>query len=133
MSISGSCLCGGVRYEVSSPLTQCRSLSLHNVSPAISAAFCTAAGVDPDCFHWLAGQELVSQFQSSPEVCRIFCKICGSNLGIMQNGKVSMVSLGTVSGDPGVRPVDHIFVGSKAPWYEITDQLSQYQEWAPSD
>ena len=133
MSISGSCLCGGVRYEVSSPLTSAGHCHCTMCRQQSGAAFCTAAGVDPDCFHWLAGQELVSQFQSSPEVCRIFCKICGSNLGIMQNGKVSMVSLGTVSGDPGVRPVDHIFVGSKAPWYEITDQLPQYQEWAPSD
>ena len=38
------------------------------------------------------------------------------------------LALGTLDDDPGVRPVDHIFVGSKAPWYEITDDLPQHRD-----
>jgi hypothetical protein len=41
------------------------------------------------------------------------------------------VVLATVDGDPGVRPGEHIFVGSKAPWYEIVDALPQYEAWPP--
>ena len=36
------------------------------------------------------------------------------------------VALGTLDGDPGVRPSLHIFVGSKAPWYEIADDLPKH-------
>jgi hypothetical protein len=32
--------------------------------------------------------------------------------------------------DPGIRPSAHIFVGSKAPWFTITDDLPQYREHA---
>ncbi len=33
--------------------------------------------------------------------------------------------------DPGVRPSAHIFVGSKAPWYEVHDELPRFEEWPP--
>lgn len=47
------------------------------------------------------------------------------------SGKVTELVLGTVDGDPGVRPGKHVLVGSKAPWYEITDALPQFEEWPP--
>ena len=43
------------------------------------------------------------------------------------------IAAGGIDGDPGVRPSRHIFVGSKAPWYEITDTLPQHQEFPPDD
>jgi hypothetical protein len=39
--------------------------------------------------------------------------------------------MGGVDGDPGGRPSGHIFVGSKAPWYEIADDLPQHEEYPP--
>ena len=50
---------------------------------------------------------------------------------VAHDGKVSEVTLGTVDGDPGARPSAHIFVGSKAPWHDITDTLPQHPEWPP--
>ena len=41
------------------------------------------------------------------------------------------LALATLDDDPGVRPVAHLFVASKAPWFEITDDLPQYPEYAP--
>jgi hypothetical protein len=41
------------------------------------------------------------------------------------------VAPGTVDGDPGVRPGEHIVVGSRAAWYEIADALPQFEEWPP--
>lgn len=43
------------------------------------------------------------------------------------------VTLGAVTGYPKVRPEAHIFPGPKAPWYEITDNLPQFEEWQPED
>jgi hypothetical protein len=54
-----------------------------------------------------------------------------SPLVATHSGKVMEVVLGTVDGDPGVRPGEHIFVGFKAPWYEISDTLPQFEEWPP--
>lgn len=47
------------------------------------------------------------------------------------DGRV-FVPAGNFENDPGVRPQLHVFVGSKAPWYEITDDLPQYVETPPS-
>lgn len=30
---------------------------------------------------------------------------------------------------PAIHPTKHIFVGSKAPWFEITDNLPQFEEY----
>ena len=46
----------------------------------------------------------------------------------MRNGAYVHVAMGTLRDDPTIRPTAHIFVGSKAPWFEITDRLPQYQE-----
>jgi hypothetical protein len=37
--------------------------------------------------------------------------------------------LGSIDENPGRRPQAHIFVGSKAPWFEITDNLPQFREF----
>jgi len=41
------------------------------------------------------------------------------------------IALATLDDDPGVRPACHSFVRSKAPWFEITDELPQYPEYPP--
>jgi len=34
--------------------------------------------------------------------------------------------MGTLDDDPGVTPLFHVYVDSKAPWYDITDSLPQF-------
>ena len=40
------------------------------------------------------------------------------------------VAMGSLVDPPTIRPTAHIFVGSKAPWFEITDDLPQFDEYA---
>jgi len=40
--------------------------------------------------------------------------------------------MGTLDDDPGIRPQMHIFVGSKAPWFDIADELPQHEEYPPA-
>ena len=40
---------------------------------------------------------------------------------------------GLLDGDPGVRISSHIFVGSKASWCEINDDIPKHEEWAPGE
>ena len=131
-SISGRCLCGGIRYEITGEITGAGHCHCAMCRQQSGAAFMTAGFVAPGEFHWTEGEDLIAHYESSPGAFRIFCKVCGSNLGAMEDEQVILIFLGTVSGDPGIRPAEHIFVASKAPWHEITDDLPQYGEFPPS-
>lgn len=57
------------------------------------------------------------------------CKLCGSLLySLVRDGTFVHVAMGTLVDDASIRPNKHIFVGSKASWYTITDDLPQYPE-----
>jgi hypothetical protein len=129
--ITGSCLCRAVRYECSDPT---HSVNCHcsRCRKSNGAAFATVLRVPLASFRIVAGEGSLARYESSPGCERTFCKVCGSNLFSLRSalGRVH-VRLGTVDGDPGVRPTAHVFVGSKAPWYEITDELPQHEEGLP--
>ena len=132
MEIRGSCLCGAVSYEIIGSFKIMGNCHCSICRKSHGAAFATWGIVDPDEFRWTSGEEFLKAYESSPGRQRCFCKRCGSPLVSMHSGKVGEVVIGTVDGDPDMRPSEHIFVGSKAPWFEITDGLPQHVEW-PSD
>ena len=134
MTIRGSCLCGGVQYEILGKLCDAAMCHCSKCRRTLGAAFGTYARVAAGEFQWLSGEDLIATHESSPSVHRCFCRRCGSPVGAVvgEGRKLSWVTLGTVIGDPGLRPVAHIFVGSKAPWHEITDDLPQFDEWPPA-
>ena len=133
MLINGACLCGAIRYEIDAPLRDAGHCHCVMCRKAHGAAFATYASVDPANFGWTAGEHLVSFYESSQNAGRVFCGVCGSIIGGAENGKITSVTLGTIDGDPGVKPRSHIFVGSKAPWHDITDDLPRFDEWPPGD
>ncbi len=132
MTLQGICTCGRVRYEIQGTLQDLAYCHCSVCRRTLGAAFGTYARVVAERFTWVAGEDDIKGYESSPTVFRCACGTCGSPLGARaEDGSLSWVTLGTVSGDPGVRPVAHIFVGSKARWYEITDDLPQFDEWPP--
>jgi len=133
MPINGGCLCASVRYEIVTQLIDAGNCHCSMCRKEHGAAFATYASVDPGDFRWTCGEEFVSYYECSPKACRMFCRVCGSTLGGTDDGQITSVTLGTIDGDPGIRPRSHIFVGSKAPWHEITDALPQFEEWPPGD
>jgi hypothetical protein len=131
VTIRGSCLCGLVSYEITGSFRGSGHCHCSRCRKSHGAAFATWAHVDPEQFRWISGVESIERYESSPGLERCFCTKCGSPLVATHSGKVREVVLGTVDGDPGVRPSEHIFVGSKAPWYEIADALPQFEKWPP--
>jgi hypothetical protein len=63
-----------------------------------------------------------------------FCTRCGGGAprANRERGFVSAPA-GTLDTDPGIRPIAHIYVGSKAPWFEITGDVPQYAEMPPGN
>ena len=131
--LKGSCLCGGVRYEIDGPLDGARNCHCSICRKAHGAAFRSRAGVLAKDFRWVSGEQLITWYESSPGNHRGFCGRCGSPLlsRFDSRPKVYGLPLGCLDSDPGVRPELHLFVGSKAPWFEITDALPRHQEFPP--
>ena len=130
--IRGSCLCGAVRFEVGGApqfINHCHCSMCRKVHGAAFGSFLHADGRG---FRWLAGEDQVQNYSSSPGNMRAFCKTCGSSMPVLEEeGAHVIVPAGSLDGDPQVRPVVHIHVASKAPWFEITDALPQFPEFPP--
>jgi hypothetical protein len=125
----GSCLCGAVRYEITAPLGTVGHCHCAMCRKAHGAAFSTNAVVPTDALTVTSGAALISQYASSPNRRKCFCSQCGSQLFIRRLDKpqITVVTLGTLDGDPQTRPERHVFVASKAPWYEIDEALPQFK------
>ncbi|MCG8428969.1 MAG: GFA family protein [Chromatiales bacterium] len=131
----GSCLCGGVQYEITGQLGDITHCHCTTCRKAHGAAFSSVAAVQIKDFNCLEGSEFLKSFQSSPGKRRYFCSNCGSHIYAHREEQEHYVlRLGTLDDDPEVRPVNHIWVSLKAPWYEIAEdaQLPQFSEW-PDD
>ena len=131
--IRGSCLCGNVRYEISGALDRLLHCHCSQCRKAHGAAFGTYARVKRADFRFFAGEREVASYASSPGVRRTFCQRCGASLQFIRDSKPEAiwVTAGTLDDDPDIRPSHHIFVGSKAPWFEIADGLPQYERGLP--
>lgn len=130
IKLTGKCLCGAIAYEINGelgPIVNCHCSMCRRWH---GAAFRTRCTVERKNFKWLKGEEHLSNYHSSEKVIKTFCKICGSNLISMYEDVSDYIGLpiGGLEQDPGQRPIANIFVASKAPWYEITDNLPQYEE-----
>ena len=132
MTIKGGCLCGGVHYEVSGQLFNAGNCHCTMCRRQHGAAYSTYAQFKPDNFSWASGEDLVKVYATQSGGGWCFCGECGSTLAGTENGKITCVTLGTVEGDPGVRPESHEFVGSMAAWHTITDELPQFAAAAPT-
>jgi len=132
VTIKGGCLCGRVRYEITGPLFDADNCHCSMCRRQHGAAYSTYAEINPGDFKWLSGEDYVKVYETLAGAGWCFCSECGSSLAGTEEGRITTVTLGTVEGDPGVKPESHIFVGSKAQWHEINDDLPQFEE-RPSD
>lgn len=126
--LRGSCLCGGIRYEITGELEQPLNCHCSMCRKATGAAFRSRARVRTAAFRWVAGEQLLTRYESSPGHVRTFCRVCGSTLvTFFPNSPEALgLAMGTLDDDPGAEPRLHVYVASKAPWHEITDSLPRF-------
>ena len=131
--ITGGCLCGKVRYEVTGPFLRAGHCHCSRCRKHSGAAVSTQGRVRREEFRLVSGEESVRVYRPGAGAVKAFCASCGSSLfgGTWPGGPEVSIRLGSVDGDPGIRPQYHTFVDSRAPWDEITDDLPQYPGTRP--
>lgn len=126
--LQGRCLCGAVKFTVADKFqyalychcSECRRFS--------GSLFSVQGGVNGDQLTIDKGTDKIVRYQKTEQSTLCFCEVCGSSLFVEkpQWGKVH-IRYGVLEPMPALQPQAHIFVGSKVPWYEITDGLPQYE------
>jgi hypothetical protein len=130
--IEGTCLCGALRYEIDGPLTSMMNCHCSMCRKQHGTAFATYVVAPASGFRWIAGEDEVARYRSSPQGTRSFCRRCGSvaPTALPAMGVV-FAPAGNLRGELGLRPEGHMFVGSKAPWHTIADHLPQHEVYPP--
>ncbi|MFN8625115.1 MAG: GFA family protein [Candidatus Binatia bacterium] len=125
----GSCLCGQVAYVVSAPPQRAVYCHCSRCRRTCSAAFASILFAP---MRYTRGEDRLAMY-TLPDAKRFsyaFCRVCGSPLPRPDpSGGICGIQMGSLDDDPGMRPQAHIFVGSKAPWDDITDDLPRYARY----
>ena len=127
--ITGSCLCGEVKYQFTGPTKMFQYCHCTRCRKITGSAHASNIIISPDQFQWLKGKESVGRFEvpDAKYFASSFCKKCGSSLPwLTKNGKALIVPAGTLDDDPKVKPKHNIYFADKAPWYEEACELAKY-------
>lgn len=126
--LRGGCVCGAVAFEVTDAFRYAGYCHCSRCRRRTGSAFSAFAGIASDQLQVTAGAEQLLRV-GGDEACCFFCRHCHCPLyHLFAPRKLVHVQLGALSDAPSKKPDQHIFVGSKAPWYEITDTLPQWAE-----
>jgi hypothetical protein len=133
--ILGKCLCEKVQYEIAGQLGPIFNCHCSKCRRWHGAAFRTRASIDKSQLIWLSGKDNVSAFRSSDDVTKYFCTTCGSPLHSTYEDRPNVVGipLGGLEGLGNVQAQAHIFTANKASWYQINDDLPQFEQWPESE
>ena len=129
--ITGRCECAKVQYEADCEIKDFCHCHCSICRRLHGAAFASWAGISRDKFTYVTGGDNLRIYSFSENADSIFCEYCGSRLLVDFKPEADMlyITLGTVDGEVDCPPGFHQFVGSKAPWFEIHDDLPQYEGW----
>ncbi len=128
---TGSCLCGGIRFAIDSPLQPIQVCHCSLCRKAQGGPFATNIPVELSCFHFLSGEDLLVPYHSSPDKQRCFCSRCGSPIFSRKESLPNIVRVraGLINEPLPVKLEFHAFVGSKCNWWDIDDNIPQFQEF----
>jgi hypothetical protein len=122
-SLIGSCLCGGVRFEVTEPfvtLSYCHCTNCKKLSGGGGTANGRARTA---AIRVVEGESLLHTYQPLEGTAKTFCSVCGSNLfgGGWPEFEEASVRLSAIDSPLGQRPEVHNYVRSVAPWETLPD------------
>jgi hypothetical protein len=125
--LTGECFCRAVRYAVPDAFEYALNCHCSGCRRTTGSAFKPFAGIPRDRFSVISGEDnLMIHGEATNHDAH--CRRCGSLLySLVRGGAFVHIAMGTLVDSPSIRPTAHIFVGSKAPWFSITDDLPQYE------
>ena len=127
--LAGKCFCGAVQYEVADAFLYAMNCHCSNCRRTTGSAFKPFAGIEREKLAVTQGRDKLMIY-GDDKTNNTHCHQCGSLLfSVVRDGAFVHVAMGTLVDAPSIRPNRHIFVGSKAPWFAITDDLPQHQEF----
>jgi hypothetical protein len=123
VTLQGSCLCGGVRFEVTEPFERVSYCHCTNCKKISGGTGTVSGRARTQAIHVLEGAELVHTFEPVEGTAKTFCRECGSNLfgGGWPASEYASVRLSALDAPFHRRPEVHIFVRSVAPWETLPD------------
>ena len=121
--LAGGCLCGAIRYEITAPFTSAGYCHCKHCQRRTGTGSSANGRVPRESFRISGGAEHLRSFTPASGVPKHFCVLCGSAMfsGDPSADAQVAVRLGTVDGDPGIRPQFRQFVGSAVCWEQIPD------------
>jgi hypothetical protein len=134
LPLTGGCLCGGVRFEVTEPLVSAGYCHCTRCQRRTGTAASVQARIAPGSLRIVQGEELVRSYEPPDGFAKLFCSACGSSLFSRhpERPEVMSVRLGAFDEDPGVRPSYRQFVAYAVPWEPIPDDgVDRFDEARP--
>ena len=128
--MKASCLCGQVEFEIKAPFISASYCHCGQCRKSHAASL-VAYGVSLKSeIEWLSGKKRIRRFASSERARRGFCKDCGTHLYFYNKDHPNHmdIPLAIVDGEPNITPDCHIFVSCKSNWYDILDDLPQFEK-----
>jgi hypothetical protein len=121
--LQGGCLCGAVRFEITAPLLSAGYCHCTRCQRRTGTGSSANGRVPREGFRMLQGAERLRAFAPPTGVPKLFCVSCGSALfsGDPFSDREVAVRLGTLDGDPGIRPQYRQFTDNAAVWEPIPD------------
>lgn len=133
MKNTGSCLCKRITFEVDKfqgPIGHCHCTMCQKFHGAAFSTFVEAKKAD---LHWCSGEELLKAYRADNESVRTFCTCCGSSLlfesKYNHNEDTIEIALAAFDCIEALDVDAHIYVESKASWYDINDALPQFRQY----
>jgi hypothetical protein len=129
--LTGGCLCGAVRFEITGPMLNAGYCHCTRCQRRTGTAASAQARIEGSSLRLLEGEELLKAYRPAKGFEKIFCGECGASLFSRNpdDHEQMSVRLGAIDGDPGIRPAWHQFVAYAAPWEPIPDDgLPRFEE-----
>jgi hypothetical protein len=129
---TGQCSCGAFQYRLDGSLGPIANCHCRSCRRAHGAAFATGAVVRSAELKVTAGEDCLREYPMS-NGARYFCARCGGRLfkRSASNPGITILMVTSLNDEPEAGPIMHFHVKSKAPWYEILDNLPQYETRPP--
>jgi hypothetical protein len=126
--LRGRCACNAVAYEVCDEFVAAYNCHCSNCRATTGSAFLPWGEIEREKLRVTEGADSLMPIGDAQHEMR-----CGACLSLLywtaRDGTYLRVPYGSLTDQPALKPTAHMFVGSKASWYDILDDLPRHDEY----